>query len=142
MGAIAGIIVKLFLGIGGPGLVGQVLTHLEKKADSDTERQRIAVLREKGLADDARDVIVAGMAHRMFWVAWSIAAIPMAAWFGWGMADTIANGALPDVASIPPGLQPWAITVWSNIFYTGAAAAGVTGAASAIASAIASKGRK
>lgn len=134
-------ILAAVLKFAGSNVLDRVLGHLESKAQGDLERRRIDNLRQTNAEATQRDVIVAGMAHRMFWVAWSIAAIPMAAWFGWGMLDTLANGALPDVATIPPGLQPWANTVWSNIFYTGAAAAGVTGAASVIASAIASKKR-
>lgn len=70
-------------------------------------------------------VTIAAMSHRVFWVAWGVAAIPMAAWFGWGMLDTLANGALPDVAVIPPGLAPYAEVVWGNIFYIGAGTAAI-----------------
>lgn len=70
-------------------------------------------------------VMVAAMTHTTFWIAWGIAAVPMAAWFGWGMLDTLANGALPDVAAIPPGLAPYAEVVWGNIFYVGAGTATV-----------------
>ncbi len=120
-----------------PGLLGSVLGHLEKKADSETERQRIRSLAEQNAANNQAAVIVAGMQHTMFWVAWSIAALPMSAWFGWGLLDTLFNGALPDVAEIPPGLQPWAQSVWNNIFFSGAAAVGITGAAQIIGGAIA-----
>lgn len=133
LAAILAFVLKLASG----GVVDKVLGHLEAKANSDVEKLRIENLRQTTLAGYQRDVVVAGMGHRMFWVAWSIAAIPMAVWFAWGMADTIANGALPDVAEIPPGLLSWANAVWQNVFYTGAAAAGVTGAAQAIATAIA-----
>ena len=68
-------------------------------------------------------VIQAGMQHGWFWVAWLTAALPMSAWFGWGMLDTLMNGALPDVASIPPGLKPYADQVWDNIFLPGSIAA-------------------
>jgi hypothetical protein len=49
-----------------------------------------------------------------------------------GMLDTIANGALPDVAAIPPGLLPWAQSAWNNVFYTGGGVARLTALASAI----------
>jgi hypothetical protein len=133
MGALIAFLVKL----GGSGFVGRVFDHLEKRASSETERQRIASTRETTLAQTQANVIVAGMSHRMFWVAWSIAAIPTAAWYGWGMLDSLANGALPDVAALPPQLKGYADTVWQNIFYTGAGVAGVTGAAGIVAGAIA-----
>lgn len=91
------------------------------------------------------DVNKAAMAHRMFWVAWSIAAIPAAFWFGWGMLDSaIANGTvLPDVAALPPQLKAYFDVVWQNIFYSGgivaSAGLGVKGV-TAIADAI--RGRK
>lgn len=122
-----------------PGAIGSVLGHLEKKADSETERLRIRSLQQTNASNMQGAVIIAGMQHKMFWVAWSIAALPMAGWFGWGMLDTLFNGALPDVAAIPPGLEPWAQSVWGNIFFTGAAAVGVTGAAQIIAGAIAKR---
>jgi hypothetical protein len=91
------------------------------------------------LARTQRDVITSGMQFRVFWVAWALAALPMAAWFGWGMLDTLTNGALPDVASIPLGLKPYADTVWQNIFYTGAAGAIAQGTTSTIAKVLSAK---
>jgi len=107
----------------GGSFTSSVLGYLEKKSDNATEVLRIRALNEQVLSQTASTVVVAGMAHRMFWVAWSMAAIPMAAWFGYGMLDTLLNGALPAEASIPDGLLPYATVVWSNIFYAGAAGA-------------------
>lgn len=126
-------ILGFFLNLAGSSVVDKVLGHLEKKADTETERQRIATLREKGLADNARDVVIAGMGHKAFWIPWLMAAVPLAAWFGWGVLDTLANGALPDVATLPPQLKAYADVVWSNIFYSGAAVGGAQVIASAIA---------
>jgi hypothetical protein len=137
MGAILAFLLKL----AGSSAVDKALGYFERKAASETERQRIQSLQATNDANNRRDVIVAGMQHRMFWVAWSIAALPTAAWYGWGMLDSLCNGALPDVAALPPQLKAYADTVWSNIFYTGAGVAGVTGAASIVAKAIAA-GRK
>jgi len=97
-------------------------------ANVETARIKSGVEIEK-LRNDAQlagyqaDLIKTGMQTRVFWVAWALAALPMAAWFGWGMLDTLFNGALPDVASIPAGLKFYADAVWQNIFYTGALAA-------------------
>ena len=41
------------------------------------------------------------------------------------MLDSLRNGALPDVAELPPQLKAHADVVWENIFYTGVAGAGV-----------------
>jgi len=55
----------------------------------------------------------------VFWIPWLIVTIPLSVWFAWGMTDTIANGALPDVAEIPPGLKLYADQAWGSIFYSG-----------------------
>ena len=132
------IVTKLLGFLGGEAL-SKVLGHLEARVNNETERQRISAVRDQHAMTTQASVITAGMQNKMFWVAWSIAALPMAAWFGWGMLDTLTNGALPDVAEIPPGLKPYADAVWQNIFYTGAAVAGATSAASIIGRAISSK---
>jgi len=132
---IASIVAKL-LGSVGFGFVDRVLGHLERKADSETERMRINASRESALNAEAASVVKAGMQFPLFWVAWSIAAIPTCIWHGWGMMDSTLNGALPDVASLPPQLKEYADIVFGNIFYSGAA----LGGAQVIASAI--RGRK
>jgi len=81
-------------------------------------------------------VIQSAMQHKVFWVAWAIAAIPTVSWFGWGMLDSLFNGALPDVAALPPQLKEYADTVWNSLFLSGGAVA----TASVVASAI--RGRK
>lgn len=119
----------------GPFL-GKVLGHLEKRADSETERQRIAALREKEANAESAAVVKEGMQHKAFWFPWLLAALPLALWFAWGVMDSTLNGALPDVAALPPQLKEYADIVWSNIFYVGGGVAG----AGIIANAI--KGRK
>ena len=52
-----------------------------------------------------------------------IAAVPLSVWFGYGIVNTMIP-ALPHIASIPPGLEPWAQDVWHNIFLPGGIAAG------------------
>lgn len=132
---LASIVAKL-LGSVGFGFLDRVLGHLERKADSETERMRINASREAALNAEAAGVVKAGMQFPMFWVAWSIAAIPTCIWHGWGMMDSTLNGALPDVATLPPQLKEYADIVFGNIFYSGAA----LGGAQVIASAI--RGRK
>lgn len=136
-----GLVLGWLLQLAGSGVVDKVLKTLENKSNNETERLRIQTTRDQNFANNSRDVVIAGMAHRVFWVAWSIAAIPTTFWYGWGMLDTAFNGALPDVASIPPGLLPWAQTVWNNIFYTGAAGMAAQ-AVSGIAGAVAQRARR
>lgn len=69
-------------------------------------------------------VVKEGMQHRAFWIPWLTAAVPCAAWFAWGMLDSLANGALPDVSVLPPQLKEYADIVFANIFYVGGGVAG------------------
>lgn len=132
---IASIVAKL-LGSAGFGFLDRVLGHIERKADSETERQRINASREAAANSEAAGVVKAGMQFPLFWVAWCIAAIPTCLWHGWGMMDSTLNGSLPDVSALPPQLKEYADIVFANIFYSGAA----MGGAQVIASAI--RGRK
>lgn len=101
-----------------------MLGHLERRADSATERARVAAGREAAANTTAAGVVTAGMQHKAFWIPWLLAAIPTATWFAWGMADSMLNGALPDVATLPPQLKEYADVVWQNIFYVGGGVAG------------------
>lgn len=125
-------IVAKLLGSAGFGFLDRVLGHLEKRADSTTERARIAAGREAAANTTAAGVVKAGMQVKWFWIPWLMATVPLSAWFGYGMLDTIWNGALPDTATIPPGLLPWAQSAWDNIFYTGGGVAGATLLAEAV----------
>ena len=121
--------------LSGPFL-SQILGHLERKANTETERQRIAAAREQVANTERADLVKEGMQHKAFWFPWLLAALPLAFWFAWGVTDSTLNGALPDVATLPPQLKEYADIVWSNIFYVGGGVAG----AGIIANAI--KGRK
>jgi hypothetical protein len=133
-------ILAFFLKLLGGSFTGKVLDYLERRADNETEQARIRSLTEQNNANNQADVIRTGMGHKMFWVAWSVAALPLAFWFGWGVLDSaVYNGTmLPDVAKLPPQLKAYADIVWSNIFYTGAG----MGAAEVLSRAIFGWGRK
>jgi hypothetical protein len=115
----------------GGGVLDRVLGHLEAKANSETERQRIASLREQHMATTQATVITAGMEHKWFWIPWCIATIPMAGWFGLGMLNTTFPGYFPIVAVIPPGLEPWARAAWDSLFFSGGGVAAATSIARA-----------
>jgi hypothetical protein len=117
---IASIVAKL-LGSVGFGFLDRVLGHLEKRADSEIEKAKVAAAREKASQELAAHVVTTGMQHRAFWIPWLIAAVPTSLWFGWGMLDSLANGSLPNVAALPPQLKEYADIVFGNIFYSGAA---------------------
>ena len=132
-----GSIITLAATIAGPFLrmfspTRKLMHALSQFAGTDVEHERIKAEAQTKLIEAQASVISTGMQHRMFWVPWSIAAIPTAAWFGWGMLDSLFNGALPDVAALPPQLRAYADVVWNNIFLSGGIVAGGTAIASAI----------
>lgn len=116
----------------GGGVLDKVLGHLEARANSETERQRIRALRDQHMATVHGQVIMAGMEHKWFWIPWLMATIPMAGWFGLGMLNTAFPGYFPVVATIPPGLEPWAQSAWSGLFFSGGGVAAATSIARAI----------
>lgn len=116
----------------GGGVLDKVLGHLENRVNNETERQRIAALRDRHMATMQAHVITSGMEHKWFWIPWLIATVPMALWFGLGMLGTAFPGYLPFVAKIPPGLEPWAKAAWDGLFFSGGGVAAATSIAKAI----------
>lgn len=120
-------------------LVGQLTAAYKARLAADTDEKKLvadAVVKQLEAAVQAQatsaDVVKAGMQHKVFWIPWLLAAVPTAAWFGWGMCDSLAGGALPDVAALPPQLKEYADIVFQNVFYVGGGVAGLQLVASAI----------
>jgi hypothetical protein len=131
MFSLSGIIATVLNWLGG-NLLDKVFKHLEVRANSETERQRITALRDQHMASVQGQVIMAGMEHKWFWIPWLMATVPMAGWFGLGMLNTAFPGWFPIVATIPLGLEPWARAAWDGLFFSGAGVASATSIAKAI----------
>ncbi|WP_194086917.1 hypothetical protein [Pseudohoeflea suaedae] len=108
-------------------LVGQLADAYKTAREGETEDKRIAATVqiksiEAAMASRAESasVIKEGMQHKAFWIPWLIVSVPASMWAGWGYMDSLFNGALPDVAALPPQLKEYADIVFANIFYTGA----------------------
>ena len=136
---IAGFLATLLRWLGG-GVLDKVLGHLQARAASDVERLKVErgvdverIRADTAIAGYRRDVITAGMAHRAFWLVWTAFALPLAVWFAWGVADSFMNGALPDVAELPPQLKGYAEAIFNPTFVGGAAGLGVTAVGRAMA---------
>lgn len=123
-----------------PGLAGKYFDHLEQKANTETERMKVRSIEQQHLTQMQAQTIQHAMGFKVFWVAWSLIAIPFACWLGMGYADSLFNGALPDVASLPPQLKEYGDTVMANIFVSGGIVAGVQGASRTIGNAIQTRG--
>ena len=111
-------------------LPGIVLKGLSTYQGTVSEAAKVEMNDRNARRDErlkAGDVVMAGMQHKVFWIPWLIATVPLTGWFGWGVLDTaIYNGAvLPDVGTLPPQLKEYADIAWQNLFYAGA---GVLGA--------------
>lgn len=113
-------------------VAGALQRAYEAKLNAQNDKDRIQADMTIEALNAQASVVKAGMENKLFWIPWLIAAVPTAAWFGWGMLDSTLNGALPDVAALPPQLKEYADTVWQNIFFTGAGVAGATSIAKAI----------
>jgi hypothetical protein len=126
-------------------LAKSLLGFAQKRSSDQVERFRIEtglneteIKANVELGAQAASVIKAGMQFKVFWVPWSMAAIPMAAWFGWGVLDTaIYNGSiLPDVGKLPDQLARYGDAVWNSIFYSGAAVGSVQAISRTISNAL------
>jgi hypothetical protein len=122
--------ISFLLGLINP--LGKLLKIIDAKIDSDVEKERIKAETVQNYVNAQAATIQAGMQSKLFWIPWLMAAIPTAAWFGWGMLDSLFNGTLPDVAALPPQLKEYADTVWNNLFLSGGIVAGGSIIASAI----------
>ena len=118
--------IAFLLGLAGPLIrifspTSKLFHLLGKLSDNPVELERIRAEAATKLIEARAAVIQTGMAHRMFWVAWSIAAIPTTSWYGWGMLDSMiyAGTVLPDVAALPAQLKGYADSVWNNLFISG-----------------------
>lgn len=122
------------------GLTDVYLKYKDSAVESERVKADIAKKQIDAIVASAghqADVIKTGMQYRIFWVVWTVAALPLSMWFAWGTLDTLFNGALPDVATLPPQLKEYADSVWANVFYTGGAVAGATSVAQIVGNAIA-----
>lgn len=114
------LIISKILGSFGLNFTDRVLEHLERKANTEVERQKVQAAREATSQANAVKVVTTGMQYKVFWIPWLIAAIPTSLWIGLGMLDSATNGLTPDVAELPPQLLRYADIVIGNIFYAGA----------------------
>ncbi|TGU44617.1 hypothetical protein EN788_22130 [Mesorhizobium sp. M2D.F.Ca.ET.145.01.1.1] len=118
------------------GPLDRILSSIDKHGSDLTEREKIKAETIQTYVNAQASTISTGMHSKLFWIPWLIAAIPTAAWYGWGMLDSLCGGTLPHVATLPPQLKEYADIVWQNLFLTG----GIVAGSGVIASAIRRKG--
>lgn len=122
-------------------VAGWVLGWANKKADGQIELARIeggiSVEEIKGkvtVAGYSRDVMVAAMGQRVFWVVWSLFAIPLGLWWALAMGGTVhgLRDWLPVVDALNVAVKPYADQIFNNVFYSGAGMAGLQTVAKAL----------
>lgn len=120
--AIFGWILKL---ASGP-LVDKTLGYLERKADTETERERIRTMatieQVKAATEETRilaDLNKAKLQFPWFWVLISLFVVPLALWWIAVIADSIFLFPF-DVADLPtPEMRFWAGDMIRWLFYVG-----------------------
>lgn len=117
--ALAAFVLKMLSG----GMLKQVFTHLEHRADSQTERERISadivqsqVAAEIERRNAQRDVLVQTSNH---WLQW-LFVVPLGVWFTAVILDSIFYFPF-DIAALPHPLDDWAGWIISAIFLVDAA---------------------
>ena len=132
-------------------VAGVILPMIQKRQDA-----RIAEIEAKSgvkiaeiqanaeVIQTGASVIKTGMQFKVFWIPWSIAAIPAALWYAWGMLDSTIMGGelLTDTAALPPQLLMFTEAVWNSIFYSGAVMGSVQAGAGALSKAVTMFGRR
>lgn len=114
---------------GGP--LNRILATIDKRVDGETERQRVVADAVKHYVEADAQQRATAMQSRVFWWVWAAFAIPVAFWFGAICLDSVFlfSGTIAD---LPPSVKPYATQIFSAIFGSGAAVAGLQAVASAI----------
>lgn len=115
----------------GKGALGRILDTIDRRVDSETERQRVTADAIKHYVEADAQQRATAMQSRVFWWVWAAFAAPVAFWFGAICLDSVFlfSG---DIADLPPSVKPYATQIFSAIFGSGAAVAGLQAVASAI----------
>ena len=117
------------------GIIGQLANgyfkHLENKANSTNERERIKAEAELGRITAKSKTVQVAMAYRAFWIVWLIFTVPLGLWWGkiivW---DTMLGWGV--TSPLYGQIALWAEMIVHSIFPSGA----FVGGAAAISAAI------
>ncbi|PZP65764.1 MAG: hypothetical protein DI604_23525 [Delftia acidovorans] len=115
----------------GKGALNRILDTIDKRVDGETERQQIIGDAVKHYVETDAQLRATAMQSRIFWWVWAAFAAPVAFWFGAICLDSVflLSG---HIADLPASVKPYATQIFSAIFGSGAAVAGLQAVASAI----------
>lgn len=129
-GLIGGFVLKLLSG----GMLDKVLDAANKRADSATERERIAseIVKAQIGAEVARrnaqkDVAIAGMSHWVWWLGWALFVVPVGIYHA-AIFLVSTFGLDIVILRVPPVQEEWGWQIVQSIFIA-QAATGVTATA-------------
>lgn len=104
-------------------LVDAYFRSVERKANSENERERIKGEQQLGRLQARSSTVQVAMAYRAFWVVWLLFTAPLGFWWakiivvdkmlGWGATDPLTGQ-----------VAVWAAVIIENIFPTGAIVGG------------------
>lgn len=114
------------------GPLDRLLSTIDRKIDSETERQRIKSEVIQSYIQAAAETRQVAMQSRAFWIVWSLFAAPLGLWWALVLLDTSITAVSWGIPDLPPSVRPWADIIFGSIFGSGA----TVGAAQAIAGAI------
>lgn len=124
-------LISFLLKLGLGGIVDKTLNHLERRAASQNERERIRSMVEiehiRTSVEEVRhmtDFNKAKLNHPLYWVFASLFVFPVGLWFAAGVLDSIFFFDW-DVAKLPPQLEQVAGRVVEWTFYVGATVGGL-----------------
>lgn len=112
--------------------LSRIFRTIDAKIENETERQRIKSEAISRYTETMATTHRTAMGFKVFWIAWSLFAIPLGAWWAMVMFDTMFNFVDWQIPDLPQSVRPWANTIFENLFLSGAGGA----AAQAIGSAI------
>jgi hypothetical protein len=118
------------------GTLDRILDTVDHKIDNETQRQDIRARAITRFAEIEAEGRAAAMQHAWFWRVWALFAGSLGLWWAAVMLDTALPFISLSIPDLPPSVRPWADTIITSIFGSGAA----VGAAQAIGSAI--RGRR
>lgn len=105
--------------------IGRFLDYRLSMAQTEAARDETRADLAKANTVVAGNVTIAAMGFKLFWIPWLMAAVPASGWYAWGMVDSMLNGALPDVAELPPQLLAFTNKIFDSLFTSGAIMGGV-----------------
>lgn len=119
----------------GKNPLSRVFDTVDHYFDNDTERFKTkAELANNWLREQSTTQRMQ-MSFFMFWVVWSMFAVPLGGWWCAVMLDTTFNFGW-GVSNLPMTIKPWADQIFNSLFYSGLTGAGLQTTSSLVSKAL------